>query len=126
MDELSLSIPEPIVASLPSESDDAARDMQSAVAGWERRINDAMAASETDEAAAGVVVDALERFEERWEAYDDYVVELRAWGQSPIYAMAWRDLYASLVQQCYADEAVASQLDRERNYRLVNDGIRPG
>lgn len=126
MNEISLAVPEAIVESLPEGSEDSARDMQTAVAGWEQRINDAIEAAEDESGAAGAVVDALERFEDRWERYDEFVVELRAWGQSPIYAMAWRDLYASLVQQLYADEELASQLDRERNYRLVNDGIRPG
>ena len=122
MDEISLFVPEAIVESLPEGSEDSARDMETAVAGWEQRINDAI--GETDDAAP--VVDALERFEDRWERYDEFVVELRAWGQSPIYAMAWRDLYASLVRQLYADEELADELDRERNFRLVNDGIRPG
>lgn len=126
MDEISLGVPQRIADSLPEGSDDAVLDMQKAVAGWERRINDALDAAEEEEAAIGAVVDALEVFEDRWERYDAFVVELRAWGQSPIYAMCWRDLYASLVQQLYADEELAARLDRERNYRLVDDGIRPG
>ena len=126
MDEISLAVPEAIIESLPEGSEDSARDMQTAVAGWQRRINDTISEADNEEAAASAVVNALERFEDRWERYDEYVVELRAWGQSPIYAMAWRDLYASLVQQVYADEELVSQLDRQRNYRLVNDGIRPG
>ena len=125
MNEISLFVPEAIAESLPEGSEDSARDMQTAVAGWERRLNDAITEAD-EETAAKAVVDALERFEDRWERYDEFVVELRAWGQSPIYAMAWRDLYASLVRQLYADEELADELDRERNFRLVNDGIRPG
>ncbi len=40
--------------------------------------------------------------------------------------MAWRDLYASLIQQLYDHEQLSSHIDRERNARLVTDGIRPG
>jgi hypothetical protein len=71
-------------------------------------------------------VDAVERFEERWEQYDDFVAELRAWGQSPIYAMAWRDLMAALIRQVYDHEELADGIDRERHARIVSDGIRPG
>lgn len=126
MQDISLSVPEPIVQSLPADGDDAAHDMQKAVAGWEQRLNQAIEDAEDDDAAAGAVVDALERFEERWEQYDDFVAELRAWGQSPIYAMAWRDLQAALVQQLYDHEELAAHIDRERNARIVSDGIRFG
>ncbi|WP_158055543.1 hypothetical protein [Halorussus halophilus] len=126
MQDISLSVPEPIVQSLPGDGDDAAHDMQKAVAGWEQRLNQAIEDAEDDDAAAGAVVDALERFEDRWEQYDDFVAELRAWGQSPIYAMAWRDLQAALVQQLYDHEELASHIDRERNARIVSDGIRFG
>ncbi|ODR82016.1 hypothetical protein BG842_25195 [Haladaptatus sp. W1] len=122
MDEISLSVPETIINSLPEDGDSAARDMQEAVAGWERRLN---RLDENDELASAAV-DVLERFESRWEQYDDFVAELRAWGQSPIYAMAWRDLHASLIQQLYDHEELSSHIDRERNARLVTDGIRPG
>ncbi|EFW89922.1 hypothetical protein ZOD2009_22112 [Haladaptatus paucihalophilus DX253] len=122
MDEISLSVPEAIISSLPEDGDSAARDMQEAVAGWERRLN---RLDENDELASAAV-DVLERFESRWEQYDDFVAELRAWGQSPIYAMAWRDLHASLIQQLYDHEELSSHIDRERNARLVTDGIRPG
>ncbi len=125
MDEISLTIPDAIVESLPADGDDAAKDMRRAVEGWERRLNRVIA-EEDDEAAAGAVVDALERFESRWEQYDDFVAELRAWGQSPIYAMAWRDLMGALMRQLYDHEDLGERIDRERHARLVSDGIRPG
>ncbi|MFC4447569.1 hypothetical protein [Halorussus aquaticus] len=126
MDELTLSVPDPIVESLPADGEDAARDMERAVEGWERRLNSAIAEADGDDDAAGAVVDALERFENRWEQYDDFVAELRAWGQSPIYAMAWRDLMGALMQQLYDHENLGERIDRERHARIVSDGIRPG
>ena len=126
MDEITLSIPESIVSSLPEDGENAARDMERAVEGWEARLNRLREETDDDEAVAGAVVDVVERFEERWEQYDDFVAELRAWGQSPIYAMAWRDLMGSLVQQLYDHEGLADHIDRERHARLVSDGIRPG
>ena len=125
MDEISLTIPDAIVESLPADGDDAAKDMRRAVEGWQQRLNRVIA-EEDDEAAAGAVVDALERFESRWEQYDDFVAELRAWGQSPIYAMAWRDLMGSLMRQLYDHDELGERIDRERHARLVSDGIRPG
>ncbi|WP_135823973.1 hypothetical protein [Halorussus ruber] len=125
MDEISLTVPDAIVESLPADGEDAARDMHRAVEGWEERLNRAIEDGE-DEDAAGAVVDALERFENRWEQYDDFVAELRAWGQSPIYAMAWRDLMGSLMRQLYDHEDLGERIDRERHARLVSDGIRPG
>jgi len=125
MDEISLTIPDAIVESLPADGDDAAKDMRRAVEGWEQRLN-RVVAEEDDETAAGAVVDALERFETRWEQYDDFVAELRAWGQSPIYAMAWRDLMGSLMRQLYDHGDLGERIDRERHARLVSDGIRPG
>jgi len=123
MDELELLIPEPIVESLPADSEDVERDMKTAVAGWESDVNAALSMDDEPE-AAGRVLDLIERFEERWEAYDEFVVELRAWGQSPIYAMAWRDLHAAVVRQIYDHGDLADRLDRERNARIVEDGIR--
>ncbi len=123
MEELELLIPEQIVESLPEDGKDVRRDMTQAVAGWESDVNAALSADGDDE-AIGAVLDLLEHFEGRWEAYDEYVVELRAWGQSPIYAMAWRDLYAAVVQQIYDHGDLADRLSRERNARLVEDGIR--
>jgi len=124
MDELTLSVPKPIVESLPADGDSAAQDMRRAVEGWEGRINRAVAAAEDDREAATYVADAVERFETRAERFDEFVPELRAWGQSPIYAIAWRNLYADLIEQVYEHDDVAAELDRERNARLVEDGIR--
>lgn len=126
MGTVSLSVPEPIAESLPADGEDAARDMHRAVEGWEARLNRAVEDAENDEEAAGAVVDALERFESRWEQYDDFVAELRAWGQSPIYAMAWRDLMGSLSRQLIDHEEFTDHVERERHARLVSDGIRPG
>ena len=127
MDELELTIPEGIVDSLPADSDDTKQDMGTAVAGWERELNAALTVEDEDEAeAVSAVVDMIEHFQERWETYDEFIVELRAWGQSPIYAMAWRDLHAAVLQQVYDHEDLADRVDRERNARLLNDGIRPG
>ena len=122
MDDIELVIPEVLVESLPEGSDATKQDMGRAVAGWEDELN---AALESDDAAA-TVVNLIERFEERWEAYDEFVVELRAWGQSPIYAMAWRNLHASIIRQIYDHEELADRISRERNARIVEDGIRPG
>ncbi|MCG1003547.1 MULTISPECIES: hypothetical protein [Halobacterium] len=126
METVSLGVPEPILDTLPADSEDTAKDMQQAVAGWERRINDAIEAADTDEEAVSYVVDAVERLESRLERFDEFVPELRAWGQSPIYAIAWRNLYAELVAQIYDHEELGAALDRERNQRLVEDGIRFG
>jgi hypothetical protein len=124
MEELSLTIPEAIVESLPEDGEEATVDMSRAVTGWEEELNAALAGE--DEDAVGRVVDLIERFEKRWEAYDDFVVELRAWGQSPIYAMAWRNLHASVIRQIYDHEELEERISRERNARIVEDGIRPG
>jgi len=124
MDEVSLTIPAPILDSLPDDGDAAAQDMERAVEGWEQRINRAIEESTEEGAAAGYVVDAIERLEARLETYDEFVPELRAWGQSPIYAIAWRNLMADLIGQLSDHEDLADRLDRERNARLVDDGIR--
>lgn len=123
MEELSLGVPEPILDRLPEDDGTAAQDMQRAVAAWENRLNTAVSDAETGQEAAGAVLDAIEHMEDRMETYDEFVPELRAWGQSPIYAIAWRNLMADLIQQLYAHEDVAEHLDRERNARLVEDGI---
>lgn len=120
MDEIELTIPETILESLPEDGEETKRDMGQAVAGWEAQLNATLA----EEADVGDVVDLLERFEDRWEAYDEFVVELRAWGQSPIYAMAWRNLLASIIGQVYEHEDLADRIERERNARIVEDGIR--
>lgn len=125
MDEIELYIPEGIVESLPPDSDDTKQDMGKAIAGWERELN-AVITVEDEKEAVSAVVDLIEHFETRWESYDEFVVELRAWGQSPIYAMAWRDLHASIIQQIYAHENLGDRIDRERHARIFEDGIRPG
>ncbi|AUX09672.1 hypothetical protein AArcSl_2047 [Halalkaliarchaeum desulfuricum] len=124
MDHVSLGVPRGVLESLPEEEDAAEMDIHRAVDGIERRINDAIDEADDPGEAAGYVVDAIEHMESRMERYDEFVPELRAWGQSPIYAMAWRNLYAELIAQLYQEEWLAEELDRERNYRLVEDGIR--
>lgn len=125
MDEIELYIPEGIVESLPPDSEDTKQDMGKAIAGWERELNAAITVEDEKEAVSAAV-DLIEHFETRWESYDEFVVELRAWGQSPIYAMAWRDLHASIIQQIYAHEDLGDRIDRERHARIFEDGIRPG
>lgn len=122
MDEIELTIPEVLVDSLPRDSEETKQDMGRAVAGWEDELNGALELEDGEDVRA--VVDLVERFEERWEAYDGYVVELRAWGQSPIYAIAWRNLHASVMRQVYDHADLADRIDRERNARIVEDGIR--
>ncbi|QSW97892.1 hypothetical protein [Haloterrigena alkaliphila] len=124
MDELALGVPKPVLERLPDDDATAAADMKEAVAGWEQRLNRAIEAAEDDREAASRVLEAIERFEDRRETYDDLVPELRAWGQSPIYAIAWRTLYDDVIAQCYDHEELADHLERERNARLVEDGIR--
>ncbi|SFB69998.1 hypothetical protein SAMN05444422_101299 [Halobiforma haloterrestris] len=124
MDELSLGVPKPVLDRLPEDDDTAAADMQEAVAGWEQRLNRAIEEAEDDREAAAQILEAVDRFEERYETYDELVPELRAWGQSPIYAIAWRTLYADVIAQLYEHEELAEHLERERNMRLVDDGIR--
>ncbi|MFB6196081.1 MAG: hypothetical protein ABEI80_07905 [Haloplanus sp.] len=124
MDEFDLGVPQQILESLPDEDDAARRDMQSAVAGLEARLNEAVDAADDEREAAQGVMDALERLEDQLEQYDEFVPELRAWGQSPIYAIAWRNLQADLIMQIQEVGWVAERLDRERNYRTVEDGIR--
>ena len=124
MDEISLGVPEPLLESLPEEGSAAARDMQRAVEGFNERVNHHVETADGDAEAAKGVLDVIEHLEARSERFDEFVPELRAWGQSPIYAIAWRNLYADLVAQLYDYEWLATQLDRERNFRLVDDGIR--
>jgi hypothetical protein len=126
MDQISLGVPQPILDQLPEDGEPARSDMQEAVAGLEAQLNDAFEAADDDAAAASHAVDAVELLEERMERYDEFVPELRAWGQSPIYAIAWRNLYADLIAQLYEVDWLAERLDRERNQRLVEDGIRFG
>ncbi|ELZ14984.1 hypothetical protein C477_19122 [Haloterrigena salina JCM 13891] len=124
MDEITLGVPKPVLERLPEDDETAAADMQEAVAGWEQRLNRAIEDADDDREAAGRVLEAIERFEERRSTYDDLVPELRAWGQSPIYAIAWRTLYADVIAQLYDHDDLADHLERERNTRLVEDGIR--
>jgi len=122
MDDLELGVPDSILESLPEDGEAAARDMQQAVEGWETRLNRAIGELDEDEAVE-FVADAIERLDDRRQRFDEFVPELRAWGQSPIYAIAWRNLYADLVAQLHEHESLAERLDRERNARLVEDGI---
>ncbi|ARS89241.1 hypothetical protein [Natrarchaeobaculum aegyptiacum] len=124
MDPISLGVPEPILERLPADDETAAADMQQAVAGWEARLNRAIEEADDDREAASQVLEAVDRFEERYETYDELIPELRAWGQSPIYAMTWRTLYADVVAQLYDHDDLGEHLRRERNARLVEDGIR--
>ena len=124
MNQLSLGVPQPLLDRLPDEDGAAATDMQEAVAGWEQRLNAAIADADDDREAAAIVLEAIDRFEQRHETYDDLVPELRAWGQSPIYAIVWRTLYADVIAQLYDHDELGDHLERERNQRLVEDGIR--
>jgi len=124
--EISLGVPQGVLESLPEDGQNAAADMKQAVAGLERSLREAVDSADSDSEAVGYAVDAIEHLEDRMETYDDFVPELRAWGQSPIYAIAWRNLYAEVIAQLYEHEWLAAHIDRERNYRLVEDGIRFG
>ncbi|MDJ1431187.1 hypothetical protein [Halostagnicola sp. A-GB9-2] len=124
MDDISLGVPEPVLERLPEGSDDTAMDMQHAVAGWEDRLNRAIDEADDEREAAASVLEVIERFEDRLETHDEFVPELRAWGQSPIYAIAWRTLYADVIAQLYEHDDLGEHLDRERNARLLEDGIR--
>jgi Zn-dependent oligopeptidase len=124
MDEFDLGVPKQILESLPDDDEAARQDMQRAVAGLEARLNEAVSAAEDEREAAQNVVSALERLEDQLEQYDEFVPELRAWGQSPIYAIAWRNLQADLIMQIQEVGWVAERIDQERNYRTVEDGIR--
>ncbi len=124
MEEISLGVPRPLLESLPEESEAAAQDMQRAVEGYESKLNSLLADADDRGEAAASLLDVIEHFEARGERFDEFVPELRAWGQSPIYAIAWRNLYADLIAQLYEYEWLADELERERNARLVDDGIR--
>ena len=122
---IELGVPQQILESLPDD-DNAEQDMKQAVAGMESQLNRAIESADSESEAAGYVVDALERLEEHLERYDEFVPELRAWGQSPIYAIAWRNLQADLILQLHQHDWLSGHIDRERNHRLVEDGIRFG
>ncbi|WP_420028469.1 hypothetical protein [Haloglomus litoreum] len=124
MDEVELTIPETVVDLLPADGENAARDMERAVAGFERHVNATIETADDEAEVAAEVMDVVEHLQARIETYDEFVPELRAWGQSPAYAIAWRDLYADLVRQLTSHEGLADRLEQEGNRRLVDDGIR--
>jgi hypothetical protein len=124
MEHVHLTIPEQLLGLLPEDGANAARDMERAVEGYERAVNRAIDAGDEGEIDTGGLLGIIEHMESRMKVYDEFVPELRAWGQSPAYAIAWRDLHANLVEQLYAHADLADRLDRERNHRLVDDGIR--
>ena len=124
MDEIRLGVPQPLLDSLPEDDSGARRDMERAVEGYNARVRTAIETADDDGDAAARILDIIEHFEDRVERFHAFVPELRAWGQSPIFAIAWRNLYADLIEQLYDHEWLAAQLDRERNARLVEDGIR--
>lgn len=124
MDQISLGVPRPLLESLPESDSTAGDDMQRAVEGYESRINRIIAEADDESDAAGGILDVIEHFEQRGRRYDEFVPELRAWGQSPIFAIAWRNLYADLIAQLFEIEWLTDELDRERHARLVDDGIR--
>ena len=126
MEDISLGVPAGVLESLPEDDGTAAQDMQRAVAGIEASLNDAIAAAEDETDAVAAVVDGMEAMEAKAERYDEFVPELRAWGQSPIYAIAWRNCYLELLAQLSEVEWLAERLDRERSYRQFEDGIRFG
>jgi hypothetical protein len=123
IEPVELTIPETVVDLLPGD-DDAVRDMDRAVAGFERHVNATIETADEETAVAAEVLDVVEHLEARMETYDDFVPELRAWGQSPAYAIAWRDLYADLIGQLTGHDGLAQHLEREGNRRIVDDGIR--
>ena len=124
MDDIELGVPEPLVDSLPEDGDGAQQDMYRAVEGYNARLERALESADGDGEAAAAALDLIEHFETRIEQFHGFVPELRAWGQSPIFAIAWRNLYADLIEQLYEHEWLAAQLDRERNARIVENGIR--
>lgn len=124
MEEITLGVPKPLVESLPDDGEDARKDMHRAVEGYNASLDRILETADDDSEAASHVLDLIEHFEGRLEQFHGFVPELRAWGQSPIFAIAWRNLYADLIEQLYEHEWLATQLDRERNARLVEDGIR--
>ena len=124
MDEIHLAVPRELAESLPEDSDDALLAMQREIEQYEDYVNGAITDPEDDEGGASAAADVIDRLVDRWEAYDEYIVELRAWGQSSIYAEVWCDFQYALIQQLYDHEELADALDRERHTRLVDDGIR--
>ena len=123
MDEIDLAIPRSILDSLP-EDEATAPDMERALEGYQQRVNSQIATAIDDAEVAGEALDLVEHLESRAERYDEFIPELRAWGQSPIYAIAWRNFCVAVVDQLYDHAALGDRLDRERNYRIADDGIR--
>ena len=126
MEPISLGIPGGVLDSLPEDDGAAAQDMRRAVQGIESSLNRAIEHAESESEAAGQVLDAVEAMESHAERYHEFVPELRAWGQSPIYAIAWRNLYLELLAELTSVEWLEPHMDRERNFRIVEDGIRFG
>jgi len=124
--EIDIGIPTGVYELLPDDGEGAALDMEQAIGGLERNLERAIGGADSLEEATEYVVDAIEHLEARIERYDEFIPELRAWGQSPVYAVAWRNLYAEVIAQLYAHEWLGPSIDKERNYRLVEDGIRFG
>jgi hypothetical protein len=124
MDEVELTIPQQVADLLPEDGANALKDMEKAVVGYERHVNATIETADGASEAAGEVLDVIEHMEARVEVYDEFVPELRAWGQSPAYAIAWRDLHADLVRQLADHGDLRDYLDREVNRRLLDDGIR--
>jgi hypothetical protein len=124
--EIDIGIPGGIFELLPDDGEGAALDMEQAIGGLERNLQRAVTGTDSQEEATEYVVDAIEHLEGRIERYDEFIPELRAWGQSPVYAVAWRNLYAEVIAQLYEHEWLGPSIDKERAYRLVEDGIRFG
>lgn len=124
MEDIELTIPQQVADLLPEDGSNALKDMERAVVGYERHVNATIEAADGPSEAAGDLLDTIEHMEARVETYDEFVPELRAWGQSPAYAIAWRDLHADLVRQVADHDELRDHLDREVNRRLVDDGIR--
>jgi hypothetical protein len=122
MEQVDLAIPQSVLDLLPGD-DNAAKDIERAVEGYEAHVNRIIGSAPSDAEAAADLLDVLDHMEDRMETYDDFVPELRAWGQSPAYAIAWRNLHGSLIEQVY-DHEIATHIDRERNHRIADDGIR--
>lgn len=123
MDDISLGVPESILESLPEDDGGVERDMRRAVEDYEDHLNRLVDDADDEGTAADAVLDVVEHFEARAERFDDLVPELRAWGQSPVYAIAWRNLYADLVTQLDEYDWLADQLDRDPNVSLVADRV---
>lgn len=123
MDELSLAVPDHVLDSLPDKDGGAGRDMQRAVEGYEARLNEVVDEADDEATAVEAVLELVDHFEARGERFDELVPELRAWGQSPVYAIAWRTLYGALVEQLFEFDWVADGVDRNRDAGVTDYGI---